>query len=366
MKRLTLFISMLVLTITQMVAQDTSTKGTITLSHQGKERVFDYNKMAEAVTAAVDGDTIFLSTGYFEGDFIIDKKLAFIGSGADTDNNNASNYTNYSGKIILKMAENTKLTARLFEGIYLGNASFSFQTAIENLVFKKCNGLGYNISVNAEIKSMLFDRCRVNSSDYYSNSNIKKIVSRNCSLGSFNCNFGYQSSEDLPFRQFLHCTMDPSNYAYYDDDGNYHYYCPILAGEYVNCIFDNDDNGDNTGFCLYDRNNTDGVSKASFTNCLFYKPKEGVDIFNGATVKDNIYYEAPTDNKTEWTRLEVMTKEQLQSHNFFGNDGTVVGCQGGKNPYSLKIASPIISSSKVHFDTNKKQVQIKMKVSSQQ
>lgn len=365
MKKFILFISLFLLSIMQMMAQGTSLKGTITLSHQGKETNFDYNKMTDAVEAAVDGDTIYLSAGYFEGDFILNKKLAFIGSGADSDNG-VGTYTCYSGRIILKMAENTKLTARLFEGIWFWNASFSYQTAIENVVFKKCRGIDYNFSVDAEIKSMLFDRCRIDGCGCYTDNNIKKIVSRNCSIDNFSNDSWYSSTDDIPIRQFIHCTIDPSNYVYSDDEGNYHYYCPIIIGEYVNCIIDNDDNGDNTGFCLYDRNNTDRISKVSFTNCLFYKPKEGVDIFNGATVKDNIYYEAPTDNNTAWTRLEVMTMEQLQANNFLGNDGTVVGCLGGKNPYSLKMASSvIISSSKVHFDANKKQVQIRMKVSSQ-
>lgn len=365
MKRLIISMTLFLLSIMQMMAQDTSLKGTITLSHQGKETNFDYNKMTDAVEAAVDGDTIFLSVGYFEGDFILNKKLAFIGSGADSDNG-VGTYTSYSGQIILKMAENTKLTARLFEGIYFWNTSFTFQTAIENVVFKKCKGFSYNVSVNAEVKSMLFDRCRIDCGHWYSYIYIKKIISRNCSIGSFDQDVWYSSTEDIRTRQFIHCTIDPSNYGYSDDDGNYHFYCPILVGEYINCIFDNDDQNDNSGFCLYDINNKDRISKVSFTNCLFYKPKEGIDIFNGATVKDNIYYEAPIDNNTTWTRLEVMTKEQLQANNFLGNDGTVVGCLGGKNPYSLKMASPVISSSKVHFDTSKKQVQIKMKVSSQQ
>ena len=36
MKRFTIFIALLVLSMMQMAAQDTSVKGTITLSHQGK------------------------------------------------------------------------------------------------------------------------------------------------------------------------------------------------------------------------------------------------------------------------------------------------------------------------------------------
>ena len=86
MKRFTIFIALLVLSMMQMAAQDTSVKGTITLSHQGKTTDFAYNKMASAMDAAVDGDTIFLSPGYFEGDFVIDKKAAFISSRADSDN----------------------------------------------------------------------------------------------------------------------------------------------------------------------------------------------------------------------------------------------------------------------------------------
>ena len=78
MKRFTLLIITLTLTILQIAAQDTSIKGTITLSHQGNETDFAYNEMTKVMDTAADGDTIFLSTGYFQGDFIMTKKIAFI------------------------------------------------------------------------------------------------------------------------------------------------------------------------------------------------------------------------------------------------------------------------------------------------
>lgn len=65
MKRFTIFITTLLLTFVQMAAQDTNIKGTITLSHLGNESNFSYNEMAKVMDAAADGDTIFLSTGYF-------------------------------------------------------------------------------------------------------------------------------------------------------------------------------------------------------------------------------------------------------------------------------------------------------------
>ena len=363
MKRFTIFITLLVLSVMQMTAQDTSIKGTITLSHQGKTTDFAYNQMASVMEAAVDGDTIYLSPGYFEGDFVIDKKVAFIGSGADTDNG-WKNCSYYGGnnKIIVKLPENTELSARLFEGIYLGDISFKYQTSIENVVFKKCWVNGYNISIDAVIKSILFDRCYIQGANCYTG-NVKKAISRNCQI--YGLNIWSSDGNDENNWQFINCTIDPSNYGY--DDGNYHTFCPIYRGTFINCIIDNDENHDeirNAGW-LYNPSNTETKSSASFTNCLFYKPLEGREIFYGATVQNDMYFDASSLDDNWDNKIRNFSKEKLQENNFFGNDGTVVGCYGGKNPYSLKQIQTTITSSKVHFDKDKKQIQIKLKVSSE-
>ena len=366
MKRFTIFITLLVLSVMQMTAQDTSIKGTITLSHQGKTTDFAYNQMASVMEAAVDGDTIYLSPGYFEGDFVIDKKVAFIGSGADTDNG-WKNCSYYGGnnKIIVKLPENTELSARLFEGIYLGDISFKYQTSIENVVFKKCWVNGYNISIDAVIKSILFDRCYIQGANCYTG-NVKKAISRNCQISSLNI-WNYNGNDEN-YWQFINCTIDPSNYSYNDENGNYHNYCPIYRGSFVNCIIDNDENQDeirNAGYSLYNPSDTETKSSASFTNCLFYKPLEGREIFNGATVQNDMYFDASNLNDHQNNSIWGFSKEELLENNFLGNDGTVVGCYGGKNPYSLKQIQATITSSKVHFDKDKKQIQIKLKVSSE-
>ena len=323
--------------------------------------------MANVMEAAVDGDTIYLSIGYFEGDFVIDKKVSFIGSGADTDNGrkNCTYYGSNNNKIIVKLPENTKLSARLFEGIYFGDISFTYQTSIENVVFKKCRVNGYNISTEAVIKSILFERCSIDGNNYC-NSNVKKAISRNCRINNLNIENFYGNEENT--WQFINCTIDPSTYSYNDENGIYHYYCPIYRGSFVNCIIDNDENRDeirNAGYCLYYPNDTEKKSSASFTNCLFYKPLEGREIFNGATVQNDMYFDASNLNDDWDNKIRNFSKEKLQENNFFGNDGTVVGCYGGKNPYSLKQAQTTITSSKVHFDKDKKQIQIKLKVSSE-
>lgn len=365
MKRFTIFITLLILSIIQMAAQNT--KGTITLSHQGKTTDFAYNKMASVMETAVDGDTVFLSKGYFEGDFVIDKKVAFIGSGADSSNG-WQNCTHYNGnnKIIIKLPENTKLSARLFEGINFGSMSFTYQTSIENVVFKKCNVNG-SIGISADIKSILFDRCSIIGHSYY-NRFTKKVIARNCQISDLSID-SYDGYAENTW-QFINCTIDPAAYwGCTDDNGNYQTFCPIYRGSFVNCIIDNDENRDeirNAGYLLYNPGETETKSSASFTNCLFYKPLEGREIFYGATVQNDMYFDASSLDDNWDYKIRNFSKEKLQENNFLGNDGTVVGCYGGKNPYSLKQNQSTITSSKVHFDKDKKQIQIKLKVSSEQ
>lgn len=365
MKRFTIFITLLVLSVMQMTAQDASTQGTITLSHQGRTTDFAYNKMVDAVETAIDGDTIYLSTGYFEGDFILNKQITFIGVGADTSNSsNPVTYYAAESKIVFKMPENKKLTARLFEGIYFNTTYFTFQTAIENVVFKKCRVYASGISMDADVKSILFDRCDIYGDDYCQSHAIK-VIARNCNINDLGIR-PYEGNDNNSWR-FINCTIWPSHNSRADDNGNYYTWCPIYRGTFINSIIDNGDyDSKYTGLCLYDPQDSETNSSASFTNCLFYKPLEGQDIFKGATVQNDMFFDASSLDDNWNYNIRDFTKEKLLENNFLGTDGTVVGCYGGKNPYTLKQTATTITSSKVHFDRDNKQIQIKMKVSSEQ
>ena len=142
----------------------------------------------------------------------------------------------------------------------------------------------------------------------------------------------------------------------------------MYHGTFTNCIIANglyNEYSKFEGYWLYDPRDTETKSSASFTNCLFYKPLEGREIFNGATVQNDMYFDASNLNDHQNNSIWGFSKEELLENNFLGNDGTVVGCYGGKNPYSLKQIQTTITSSKVHFDKDKKQIQIKLKVSSE-
>lgn len=349
MKRLTLFISVLVLTITQMVAQDTQENSIITLRHQGSETNFAYNKMQDAINAAIDGDTIFLSAGDFEGDVVVDKRLAFIGVGEYKEDENSYSYlkSNYSGRFVFDLPEDTKLSAKLFEGVYFHNNTFTFSKSIENVIFKKCQISVCNFTIEKSMKSILFDRCSMFTVDFPNKSPLK-VIARNC----------YMHNTKLQGESVIcsHCNIIPVTYIHQDEDGNKSHRGNIETGEYDNCIISNVYDG-NT-YPLYEGTN----SSASYTNCLLYNIDDNVDIFGGATNKDCMF----SDFDNYQNNILYLTLEELQAKNYLGNDGTVVGNKGGKNPYSLKITKPVVSTSKIHFDKDKNQVQFKLKVSSKE
>lgn len=342
MKRYSILLITLMLTIIQMVAQNTLPKGTITLSHQGKETDFTYNAMTKVMDAAVDGDTVFLSTGYFQGDFVITKKLTFIGLGADYDNDQI-NCTSYDGKIVINLPENTTLSTRLFDGIhfydYRGSSGITFNSAIDNVIFRKCRwGASDFWQFRAEVKNLIVDRCLCN---LWQNSSemLTKLTVRNSDITSY-----YFSNYEIPgARIFYNCNINVYNWG-----GNEYVYS-LLKYTYINCIIYNDG---------YLANPEDDSYSPILINCLYYK-NEKYDGTKNCSLQNCYAY------TSEKSSLYNLTKEDLLKNNYIGNDGTVVGYYGGKNPYTLSIISPTIQN-KVHLDKDKKQIQFNIKITEQQ
>lgn len=342
MKRFTLLIITLTLTILQIAAQDTSIKGIITLSHQGNETSFAYNEMTKVMDAAADGDTVFLSTGYFQGDFIMTKKLAFIGSGADSDKG-WNNCTCYEGKIVIKLPEETKLTARLFDGINFDNSNtnITFKSSIDNVIFRKCHW-DYNIfSIDNNISYLLIDRCYCNLN--FGGNNIQKVIVRNSIV------HGTPDSSNLSANMFFYNCNIRENGGY-GISGIDNKYSARFFGTFFNCILHS------YNYYMTDPGNSSAITV--LINCLYNVQEDYVD--DGCTIQDCYKY---TDNSNKY--ILDLTKEELLSKNYLGKDGTVVGIYGGKNPYTLSLGNKEVTN-KVHLDRDKKLVQFNIKVTEKQ
>lgn len=342
MKRFSLFIITLTLTILQIAAQDTSIKGTITLSHQGNETNFAYNEMIKVMDAAADGDTVFLSTGYFQGDFIMTKKLAFIGSGADSDNG-WNNCTYYDGKIVINLPKETKLTARLFDGINFDNSNtrITFNSSIDNVIFRKCYW-DYNIfSIDNNISYLLIDKCYCRL-DFWGNK-IQKMITRNSVVR------GTPYSSNMSANMFFYNCNIRANGGY-GISGTNNKHSARFFGTFYNCILDS--------YSYYMTDPGDSSAITVLINCLYSVEEDYVD--DGCTIQDCYKY---TDNSNKY--ILDLTKEELLSKNYLGKDETVVGIYGGKNPYTLSLGNKDVTN-KVHLDRDKKLVQFNIKVTEKQ
>lgn len=338
MKRITVFIITLTLAILQIAAQDTSIKGTITLLHQGNETDFAYNEMTKVMDAAADGDTVFLSSGYFQGDFIMTKKLTFIGSGADSGKG-WNNSTCYEGKIVIKLPEETKLTARLFDGIcfYNGNTRITFKSSIDNVIFRKCYW-NYNIfSIDKSISYLLIDRCYCNLD--FGGEISRKILVRNSIV------HGTPNSSSLSANMFFYNCNIYSDGGY-GINGINNKWSARFFGTFYNCILNSGD--------YYMTDPGDSSAITVLINCLYNVQEDYVD--DGCTIQNCYIY---TDNSNKY--IFDLTKEELLSKNYLGNDGTVVGIYGGKNPYTLNLWTKEVTN-KFHLDRDKKQIQFNIKV----
>lgn len=366
-KIFSLITSLFLLAVLPIGAQSNQPIGTevITLSHNGQETNFKYNEIGKALEQAADGDTVYFSTGYFQGDIRLLKKVTFIGSGADRNDSNGSyvdnwgNCTCIDGKVVIALPEGTRLTSRLFDGIYFNNSNggngLTFTSSIDNVVFRKCYW-DNSWQINAEIKNLLIDRCYGN---LYNLSNVTKLVARNSYITGLS-----ESNSDPTARQFYHCNIR-SNSSYYTNNEWVHYSATI--GTLVNCIILNYDSrwDESTQQSTYYANPLTRSDNSQETypiliNCLYYT-QDGVDVTANCTLQNSYGY-----GITNEKRIENLTKEELQSAGYMGNDNTVVGYYGGKNPYSLRTNLPEVSSSKVHLDRDAKQLQINIKVSAQQ
>lgn len=137
--------------------------GKIFLQHNGNVKaIFSSNDLAGAIANAVEGDTIFLSSGTFTGDVTFSKAISIIGVGADESV--STTYTQYTGSMQVTPSSQTQMLGKiLLEGI-----SFAQQTTfagIDDLVLRKCYFSNYlyfgSSSEKSSLKKVLIDRCYV-------------------------------------------------------------------------------------------------------------------------------------------------------------------------------------------------------------
>ena len=283
------------------------------LQHQGTVKLFDADNIAGAMSAATDGDTLYLTAGEFPG-FTISKKITVRGAGTSTK---------ITGDVTINIAGTPTLTQTLLEGVDLNSSSKNvvLSSAMKGVKIKQCSM--YELVTNASNSDVIIDRCHIGDELRFSDNYIKSMIVLNSVI-----RIGYSYRSEKNIINFINCDIR-------------FYYPYSVAGTFVNCSIKRTE--------TYSSYQT--IANCSFVNCLFQW--DASSYFASSTTSQQCYFDATCD----W---DAATFESL---GYMGNDGRVVGSMGGATPYTLELAVPKVTESQISLDPETRVLNVNIKVS---
>ena len=293
------------------VGTNAANDGKAILQHDKKPAaIYDADQLSEALIAATAGDTIYLSAGMYPT-FTLDKAITIKGAGTNTKISNG---------VIIDIPGNPTLTSSLLEAVEV-NGAITVRSDMTNFLIKmvKTTDLQFTNQLNT---NALVDRCHLDKftitsamTDFYvRNSYIWNLTST--SLKFNKCNF-------------INCCIK--------GDWN------KAAGRFINCELRR--TGDNTSI---------KSSILSYSLVYSYNNLLGVD-HSTYQEKEKVYFFDSNDN---W-----LSVDDRLNKGYICKDGTVVGVEGGKTPYSLTPSGPKETSSTVKVSDSEKKLNVSITVS---
>ena len=290
------------------VAANAANDGKAILHHDKKPTaIYDADKLSDALSAAVTGDTIYLSAGTFPT-FTLEKAITIKGAGTNTKISNG---------VTIDIAGTPTLTAALLDAVEV-NGAVSVASDMTNFLIKMVKTTDLQFANNLNTPNALVDRCYLNKftitsamTDFYvRNSYIWNLTST--SLKFNKCNF-------------INCCIQ----------GNWN----KAAGRFINCELRR--TGDD--FLT--------IKSSILSYSLVYSRFIGVD---PSTYQEKVYF----NDNNGW-----LSVDDRLNKGYICKDGTVVGVEGGKTPYSLTPSGPKETSSTVKVSDSEKKLNVSITVS---
>ena len=288
------------------VGANAANDGKAILHHDKKPTaIYDADKLSDALNAAVAGDTIYLSAGMYPT-FTLDKAITIKGAGTNTKISNG---------VTIDIPGNPTLTSSLLEAVEV-NGAITVKSDMTNFLIKmvKTADLQFTnqLNTNALVDRCYLDKFTITSAmtDFYvRNSYIWNLTST--SLKFNKCNF-------------INCRIQ--------GDWN------KAAGRFINCELRR--TGDNTS-----------IKSSILSYSLVYSYFNSV---NASTYQEKVYF----DSNNNW-----LSVDDRLNKGYICKDGTVVGVEGGKTPYSLTPSGPKETSSTVKVSDSEKKLNVSINVS---
>ena len=288
------------------VGTNAANDGKAILHHDKKPAaIYDADKLSEALIAATAGDTIYLSAGMYPT-FTLDKAITIKGAGTNTKISNG---------VTIDIPGNPTLTSSLLEAVEV-NGAITVKSDMTNFLIKmvKTTDLQFANQLNT---NALVDRCYL---DKFT------ITSAMTDFYVRNSYIWYLTSTSLKFNKcnFINCRIH--------GDWN------KAAGRFINCELRR--TGDNTS-----------IKSSILSYSLVYSDFNSVD---HSTYQEKVYF----DDTSAW-----LSVDNRLNKGYICKDGTVVGVEGGKTPYSLTPSGPKETSSTVKVSDSEKKLNVSINVS---
>ena len=288
------------------VGANAANDGKAILHHDKKPTaIYDADKLSDALNAAVAGDTIYLSAGMYPT-FTLDKAITIKGAGTNTKISNG---------VTIDIPGNPTLTSSLLEAVEV-NGAITVKSDMTNFLIKmvKTTDLQFanQLNTNALVDRCYLDKFTITSAmtDFYvRNSYIWNLTST--SLKFNKCNF-------------INCRIQ--------GDWN------KAAGRFINCELRR--TGDNTS-----------IKSSILSYSLVYSYFNSV---HPSSYQEKVYFYS----KDNW-----LSVDDRLNKGYICKDGTVVGVEGGKTPYSLTPSGPKETSSTVKVSDSEKKLNVSINVS---
>ena len=288
------------------VGANAANDGKAILHHDKKPTaIYDADKLSDALNAAVAGDTIYLSAGMYPT-FTLDKAITIKGAGTNTKISNG---------VTIDIPGNPTLTSSLLEAVEV-NGAITVKSDMTNFLIKmvKTTDLQFanQLNTNALVDRCYLDKFTITSAmtDFYvRNTYIDNLTST--SLKFNKCNF-------------INCRIQ--------GDWN------KAAGRFINCELSRIGNDYLT------------IKSSILSYSLVYSYYIGVDT---STYQEKVYF-----NDNHW-----LSVDDRRNKGYICKDGSVVGVEGGKTPYTLTPSGPKETSSTVKVSDSDKKLNVTITVS---
>ena len=288
--------------------------GIAALHHAGNVAVFGEDKVANAIAAAVEGDTIYLSEGHFLGNITIDKPIHVIGSGHGTI---------VDGDVTISIDNTPTLTGYMLVGMHIIGDIIP-NKSLNGLRISQCYFKDYGRSKSGSASD------RITVTDLY--------VERSYCTNLFYVNEVESGNVYSSKIKSLYCQS------------------PTGRSSFNHCNISNDLNNGDIGYfainCLF---GTSTSKSNSYQNCF---------INNSSTVstEENCWHQSTSNNFFDDELNCSFTDEDLRTNGYIATDGTVVGITGGDAPYTLSLATPKVLEHNIVVDKETKKLNVTLRV----